>query len=116
MITRRQYQDEALRVFVKGTPRSYALLLERQAGKSTVLADTALLYMMKKPNRTCVYGSASLLLGTEITLKQQIRVDESARDIIERDSAVIAGQMSALDGNAQFKLATADASTGKEIA
>ena len=114
MNARRPYQEEALKAFIKAQLRSFALLWERQAGKSTTFADIALLYMMKKAARTCVYASASLLLGTELGLKQQLRIEESSRLIIERESALIAARMNGLN-DPNYRLATADVSTGKEI-
>lgn len=111
---RRAYQREALRAFkTRGT---YALLWERQAGKSTTLADLALFDMMRTPGRTCVYASASLLLGREIVLKQVERTDISVRDVIAKESAVLF--QSAAEFGSQAKAAelifeTADARAGK---
>lgn len=88
-MTRRAYQHEALRQYAQTVLRFWAILWERQAGKSTEFGDFALFEMMRNPNRTVVYGSASLLLATEITLKAAIRADQTAREIIEKDAAVL---------------------------
>jgi hypothetical protein len=111
---RRPYQNEPLRVFAKGVPRQFAKLWERQAGKSRGFADIALLYMMKKAGRTAIYGSASLLLGQELPVKLALRADETAREMIARDSAVIAGRMAQLN-DPNFRLTTADSHTGQEV-
>lgn len=50
--------------------RSFFLLWRRQGGKSTTLANGALLEMMSTPGRLVTYASASLLLGREMVLKQ----------------------------------------------
>lgn len=84
---RRAYQQEALEAFLR--TRMFALLWERQSGKSTTFADMALFEMMRYRWRTCIYASASLLLAQEIVLKQSQRVDVSAREIIEKESNVL---------------------------
>jgi hypothetical protein len=86
---RRLYQQHALREFIMSRSRFWALLWERQAGKSTTLADFALYEMLNFPDRTVIYGSASLLLGQEITLKTAIRTDQSIRELVESDAAVL---------------------------
>lgn len=84
---RRAYQQEALREFVESQLRLWALLWERQAGKSTEFSDFALYEMLRFRNRTVIYGSASLLLAQEITVKQTQRVDMTTREIIEKEAA-----------------------------
>jgi len=86
---RRLYQQHALGEFILARSRFWALLWERQAGKSTTLADFALYEMLRHTDRTVIYGSASLLLGQEITLKAAIRTDQSIRELIEGDAAVL---------------------------
>lgn len=76
-MNRRDYQNEALGAFSNAQLRMFALLWERQSGKSTTFADMALYEMIGWPNRTVIYASASLLLGTEIILKQQQRLEPS---------------------------------------
>jgi hypothetical protein len=65
-MTRRPYQKNVLECFIKDPARLWALLWERQAGKSTTLADFALYEMLRHQNHTVVYASASLLLAQEI--------------------------------------------------
>jgi len=86
---RRAYQQEAIREFIETLLRLWAILWERQAGKSTTFADFALYEMLRYKNRTVIYGSASLLLGQEITLKAAIRANQSARDIVEADARLL---------------------------
>ncbi len=86
-MNRRAYQVSAL--MAMKTLRMFCLLWERQAGKSTELADMALFEMMKHVQRTCVYASASLMLATEIILKQVQRTDLSARELIQKESAAL---------------------------
>ena len=88
-VVRRPYQRAALREFVHSASRFWALLWERQAGKSTPLADFALYEMLKHPNRTVIYGSASLLLAQEITLKTAIRANQTVSQLVERDAAAL---------------------------
>ncbi len=63
---RRPCQQTVLRSFIKEQARLWALLWERQAGKSTTMAEFALYEMLRHENRTVIYGSASLLLSQEI--------------------------------------------------
>jgi hypothetical protein len=86
---RRSYQQTALRAFIKSPERLWALLWERQAGKSTTFAEFALYEMLRHENRTVSYGSASLLLAQEITLKTAIRANQSLTQLIESDAAVL---------------------------
>ena len=65
--------------------RFWAMLWERQSGKSTTLADFALYEMFTRPNHTVIYGSASLLLSQEITLKAAMRTNQTVNQMIERD-------------------------------
>ena len=95
--------------------RMFALLWERQSGKSTTFADMALFEMMRYRWRTCIYASASLLLAQEIVLKQTQRVDLSTREIIEKESGVLfaaAGRYSAEAGHAGMVFETCDSKTG----
>lgn len=85
---RRAYQHEALSAIL--TRRLQAWLWERQAGKSTTLADVALFEMMSVRGRTVVFASASLLLAREIVVKQQQRADTSSRQLIEKEASVLA--------------------------
>ena len=116
-MNRRAYQREALREFVESQLRLWALLWERQAGKSTTFADFALYEMMRYCPRTVVYGSASLLLAQEITLKASLRAGESAREIIAADArgfqAFAAAAQSQLGSGLQFQ--TADAGKDKVL-
>lgn len=68
----------------------FALLWERQSGKSTTFADIALYEMMRFVSRTVIYASASLLLATEIILKQTQRMDVSAREMVEKEAMIFA--------------------------
>jgi hypothetical protein len=114
-MNRRAYQHEALREFVETMLRVWALLWERQAGKSTTFADFALYEMMRYVNRTVVYGSASLLLAQEITLKASIRTNQSAREIIESDAKLLQQFANAAQPQlgSGMKFETADASRDK---
>lgn len=109
---RRAYQEEALREFVESRMRLWALLWERQAGKSTEFADFALYEMLRNRNRTVIYGSASLLLGQEITLKASIRAGQSAREIVEADAKLLQkfahGAQSSVGDKFKFETVDAD--------
>jgi hypothetical protein len=117
VISRRAYQTEALREFIESQNRLWSLLWERQAGKSTTFADFALYEMMRFRNRTVVYGSASLLLSQEITLKASIRADQTAREIIEADAAILQqfAANAAHDSHPSHQFATADAAKDKVL-
>jgi hypothetical protein len=84
---RRRYQQEVLGEFVRSKSRFWALLWERQAGKSTTLADFALYEMLSRANHTVVYGSASLLLSQEITLKAAVRASQTVQQLVESEAA-----------------------------
>jgi hypothetical protein len=86
-MTRRPYQEAALAAFIKDPARVWALLWERQSGKSTTLADFALYEMLRHPGRTVIYASASLLLAQEITLKTATRANQSLQQLIEEDAS-----------------------------
>ncbi|HUE36022.1 MAG TPA: hypothetical protein VMO20_01425, partial [Candidatus Acidoferrum sp.] len=86
---RRPYQETALASFIKSQERLWALLWERQAGKSSTLAEFALYEMLRNQNRTVIYGSASLLLAQEITLKTAIRANQSLSQLIENDASTL---------------------------
>ena len=88
-MNRRLYQEAALREFVGAENRFWALLWERQAGKSTTMADFALYEMMQHQNRTVVYASASLLLAQEITLKTAVRANQTIAQWMESDAALL---------------------------
>jgi hypothetical protein len=114
----RGYQREARRTLIKKVRRMFALLWERQAGKSTTLADMALYEMMSQRNRTCVYASASLLLGREIILKQVQKTDVSARELIEKESKVLfdsVNRFTSEAAQAKMQVKTADASKDKTL-
>ena len=114
---RRAYETEALREFIQTQLRLWAILWERQAGKSTEFADFALYEMLRFRNRTVIYGSASLLLGQEITLKAAIRTGQSARDIVEADAKLLKqfadGAQASVGKDFQFQ--TVNAETDKEL-
>jgi hypothetical protein len=86
-MTRRPYQEAALAAFIKDPARVWALLWERQSGKSTTLADFALYEMLRHPGRTVIYASASLLLAQEITLKTAVRANQSVQQLVENEAA-----------------------------
>src|SRR5215469_8412504 len=88
-LPRRPYQQTVLRSFIKDQARLWALLWERQAGKSSTMAEFALYEMLRHENRTVIYGSASLLLAQEITLKTAIRANQSLSQLIENDAAAL---------------------------
>jgi hypothetical protein len=88
-VLRRPYQQTIVRHFAKARERLWALLWERQAGKSTTQADIALYEMLRHENRTVIYGSASLLLAQEITLKTAIRANQSVSQLIENDASTL---------------------------
>ena len=112
---RRAYQQAALNEYVSSLLRLWAILWERQAGKSTTFADLALLEMMLNPHRTVVYGSASLLLAQEITLKAAIRTGQTARELVEADARLLQNFATAAAGQVGDKLQfqTANAETDK---
>lgn len=66
LIKLRDYQGKA---FWK-TIRMFFLLWRRQAGKSFTLACKGLDRMMERRDHTCVFGSASIKLGTEFIRKE----------------------------------------------
>ncbi|MDB6109283.1 MAG: hypothetical protein JWR69_1033 [Pedosphaera sp.] len=110
----RAYQAVALAGFRRY--RMFCLLWERQAGKSTLLAEMALTDMMRHPGRTCIYASASLLLGRELILKESAAADASVRDLMKKESemlfaAAARGAAQAQAANLLFQ--TADSSSGK---
>lgn len=117
-MTRRPYQAEVVREFIETQVRIWALLWERQSGKSSTFAEMMLYEMLRHRNRTCIYGSASLLLGSEIPLKIGQRLDASQRDRVEKD-AVLFSQFAATASRQvasqglMFRLA--DASTDKIV-
>jgi hypothetical protein len=78
-MNRRLYQQAVLNEFIRSNNRFWALLWERQAGKSTTMAEFALYEMLRHRNRTVIYGSASLLLAQEITLKTAVRANQTRR-------------------------------------
>ncbi len=88
-MNRRPYQETALNEFISVDNRLWALLWERQSGKSTTLADFALYEMFTRPNHTVIYGSASLLLSQEITIKAAIRTNQTIQQAVESDAAVL---------------------------
>ncbi len=86
---RRLYQQNALHHFVCSNLRFWALLWERQAGKSTTFADFALYEMLRHPHRTIIYGSASLLLSQEITIKAALRTNQTISQLVAGDAAIL---------------------------
>jgi len=86
---RRPYQQTVLDEFIDGPNRFWAMLWERQAGKSSTLADFALYEMFMHRDRTVIYGSASLLLAQEITLKTAIRASQTIAQVVEGDAAAL---------------------------
>ena len=114
-MNRRKYQKVVVDEFVSSEQRFWALLWERQAGKSTTLADFALYEMMHSPHRTVIYASASLLLSQEITLKTAIRTDQSISELIEGDAAALKHFADTASSSISARLKTFDSVTGKEI-
>jgi hypothetical protein len=88
-MNRRPYQQTVLDEFIDADNRCWAMLWERQAGKSTTMAEFALHEMFKYPNRTVIYASASLLLAQEITLKTAIRANQTVTQAVEGDAAAL---------------------------
>jgi hypothetical protein len=88
-MNRRLYQQAAVDEFIKSNNRFWALLWERQAGKSSTLAEFALYEMLRYRDRTVIYGSASLLLAQEITVKTAIRANQSIQQLVEGDAALL---------------------------
>jgi hypothetical protein len=111
-MNRRAYQKEALREFIETQLRLWALLWERQAGKSTTFADFGLYEMLRFRNRTVIYGSASLLLAQEITLKQSIRANMTAQEIVQADAKILqgfaAGAQAQVGAEFQFQMVNAE--------
>ncbi len=83
---RRPYQETALATFIKDPARVWALLWERQSGKSTTLADFALYEMFRHPNRTVIYASASLLLAQELPIRTAIRASQTNSQLVQNDA------------------------------
>ena len=50
-----------------------------------MLAEMAFTEMMRHPGRTCIYASASLLLGRELILKESAATDSAVRDLVRRN-------------------------------
>lgn len=86
---RRQYQQTVLDEFITSENRFWAMLWERQAGKSSTFAEFALYEMLEHRDRTVIYGSASLLLAQEITLKTAVRANQTITHLVESDAAVL---------------------------
>src|SRR5580693_7580047 len=86
---RRPYQEAALNEFVSGNSRFWALLWERQSGKSTTFADFALYEMLSRQNHTVIYASASLLLSQELPIKTAIRANQTIDQTVEGDAALL---------------------------
>jgi hypothetical protein len=86
---RRPYQQTALDEFVTSDNRFWALLWERQAGKSSTLAEFALYEMLAHRDRTVIFASASLLLAQEITHKAAIRANQTITQLVESDAAIL---------------------------
>lgn len=117
-ITRRAYQSEALREFIETSLRVWAKLWERQSGKSTTFADEMLYEMIRFKSRTCIYGSASLLLGSEIPLKIGQRLETSRSQLVEKDAALFsqfAASAATQVAGQGMMFQVADASTDKII-
>src|SRR5215469_14789504 len=85
----RLYQREVMREFALSDSRFWAMLWERQAGKSTTLADFALYEMLRHQNRTVIYASALLLLASEMPIKTAIRAQQSIAQVIESDAGLL---------------------------
>jgi hypothetical protein len=83
---RREYQKEALKALPRR--RFFALLWRRQGGKSTWISEATLMVMMKTPGITCVYASASLLLGREIIYKDSQAIAKVLREVRSPKSEV----------------------------
>lgn len=116
-MSRRAYQSEAMKAM--RLKRLFALLFERQAGKSTILAEMALKKMMKSHSATVVYASASLLLGREIILKQTQSVDISTRELIKKEADILRNCVAGYSAEikeAGMTLQTVDTSKDKEVA
>jgi hypothetical protein len=64
------------------------LLWRRQGRKTTTLAKKALKFMMKKPGGLVTFASASLLVGSEMIVREG-QVVESARERVARDAQAI---------------------------
>jgi hypothetical protein len=111
-IQRRAYQRAALEYYARSADRFWGMLWERQSGKSTTIADMCLFTMLRAPHRTCIYGSASLLLATELPLKISQRVE----DLVEKDSTALrafAAQAATQAAQAGLKFDAADSASGK---
>ena len=72
-------QDDAGRMF---------LLWRRQGHKTTTLAKKALKFMMKKKGGLVTFASASLLVGSELIVREG-QVIESAREKVVKDAQVL---------------------------
>lgn len=127
LLLRRLYQQAVVDEFIMARARFWALLWERQAGKSSTLADFAFYEMLRGPNRTVIYGSASLLLAQEITLKAAVRANQTVSQMLENDAALLRQFAEAGNGPIPAKLLPAgktardvkfktfDAATNREI-
>jgi hypothetical protein len=115
---RRGYQAEALREFIETALRFWALLWERQSGKSTTIAEMCLYEMLRRRGRTCIYGSASLLLGSEIPLKISQRLDYSRAELVSKDAHLLSDWSALASARVAEKgllFQVADGETGKIV-
>jgi hypothetical protein len=88
-IERRAYQNEALRAFALSHRRFWAMLWERQSGKSTTFGDMAIYEMLRKPGHLVIYASASLTMATELPHKIGERFAMSFEALIEKEARVL---------------------------
>jgi hypothetical protein len=116
IMNRRPYQEAVVTTFIKDKARLWALLWERQAGKSSTMAEFALYEMLKYRNRTVIYASASLLLSQEITLKTAVRANQSVQQLVEGDAAALKEFADGAQSTIEFEMKGVSAIGGlKEI-
>ena len=101
MLKPRLYQRAAHRALKER--RFFCLLWRRQGGKSSWISRASNWVLMKYPGVTCVYCSASLLLGREIIYKDTQIWAEAIREAADQAAA------------SKLRFQTTDRETGKEF-
>lgn len=101
MLKPRAYQRSAHRSLKD--KRFFCLLWRRQGGKSSWVSRASNWVLMKYPGVTCVYCSASLLLGREIIYKDTQIWAEAIREAADQATA------------AKLRFQTTDRETGKDV-
>ena len=97
MLTPLLYEREVIRQEAAG--RLY-LQWRRQGHKTTTLAKKALKFMIKRPGGLVTFASASLLVGSEMIVREG-EVVESAREAVRRDALALQAAFEATRAEAE---------------